>query len=161
MLDPTERQTLIRQLRKFPLLLAAEVKDLTAEQMTTPYLAGEWTVAQNVHHLADSHMHSFIRMKLILSEDRPTFRTYDQDIWATLPDGTGAEVLNTLELLTSLHRRWTDLLEALPEEAWSRVGVHPVDGDITLAGMLQNYVQHGNDHIDQIQRTLAAGGLVN
>lgn len=157
MLNATTRQMLIEQLRTFPLLLRAEVQALDEAQMTTPYLSGEWTVAQNVHHLADSHMNSFIRMKLILTEERPTFRDYNQDAWAILPDGTGATVAITLALLTSLHQRWADLLTALPEAAWQRVGVHPVSGETTLEAMLETYVQHGNAHIEQIQRTLAAG----
>ncbi|NJK78934.1 MAG: DUF664 domain-containing protein [Chloroflexaceae bacterium] len=155
----TTCRDLIEHLRTFPQRLAALVEGLTAEQLTTHYLPHEWTVAQNIHHLIDSHMHSIVRMKLMLTEERPTFRVYDQDRWADLPDGTGAEIANSLALLAHLHQRWADLLTNLPDEAWQRVGVHPESGETTLAAMLRTYVQHGDGHIGQITRTLAAGNI--
>src|SRR6185503_17487636 len=92
MLTMAQRQGLIDAIRHLPTQLADLVARLTPEQLTTPYLPGEWTVAQNVHHLVDSHMNSYIRCKLMATEDHPPLKPYDQDAWAALPDATSAGI---------------------------------------------------------------------
>ncbi len=154
--DLAARAALIDQLEQFPHQLRAVVAPLSEAQRTTPYLSGEWTVAQNVHHLVDSHANSIIRMKLILTEEHPTVRPYDQDRWALLPDSTGVDIENSLHLLAGMHHRWALLLRSLSESDWQRTGMHPDAGVISLTGMLESYVQHGLEHIAQIQRILAA-----
>ena len=150
-----QRQEMIERIRRLPAQLEAVVRSLTREQLATHFLAGEWTVAQNVHHLADSHMNSFIRLKLILSEERPPLKPYDQDIWATTPD-YDTPIEDSLLLLTGLHRRWVALFEGLKESDWQRTGLHPEIGEVTPDDLLRIYAAHGEGHIDQIERTLAA-----
>ena len=157
MLTPTQRQHLIENFRTLPDQVAQITAELTAEQLTTPYLDGEWTVAQNVHHLPDSHMNSYIRCKLIATEDNPPLKPYDQDLWAAFPDAQTADIAGSLALLRNLHARWVVFWETLPEAAWSRSGVHQNDGVVTLEDMLRFYAAHGEAHLDQIRRTLAAG----
>ncbi len=152
----TDRQALIEKIRILPDQIAALVGGLTEEQLTTPYLCGEWTVAQNVHHLVDSHVNSYIRFKLILTEDYPTLGDYDQDAWATLPDASSAQVEYSLIILRGLHERWVKLLQSLDASQWSRAGVHPANGEVTIDSLLVTYAGHGEAHIDQIQRTLGA-----
>ena len=151
-----ERQQDIDKIRRLPGQIEALVSGLSAAQLTTHFLASEWTVAQNVHHLADSHMNSYIRCKLILTEEKPPLKPYDQDAWANLPDAQSADLSATLLLLAQLHARWVTFWETLPETAWSRVGFHPDNGPMTLADIVQGYDAHGEAHIDQITRTLAA-----
>ncbi len=79
---------------------------MTPDELTGHFLPGEWTVAQNVHHLADSHMNSYIRCKLMVTEDNPPLKPYDQDAWAALPDAQQPEIQVSLQLLTALHARW-------------------------------------------------------
>ena len=153
-----ERQARIDRIRRLPGQIETLVSTLTPKQLTTPYLSGEWTVAQNVHHLADSHMNSYIRCKLIASEDHPPLKPYDQDRWAQFPDSCDADLTASLALLRSLHQRWVLFWESLPDEAWARTGVHPESGAVSLDDQLELYADHGEAHIDQIQRTLAAAG---
>lgn len=155
-LDATTRLALIEQLRGYPDKLAALVAGLTPHQLTTHFLPGEWTVAQNVHHLADSHMNSYIRMRLILTEDYPTLRPYDQDVWAAAPEAQDADIAASLTLLQGLHTRWAAAFAALRDDQWTRKGSHPDDGDVSVADILRAYVAHGEGHLEQIQRTLAA-----
>jgi hypothetical protein len=129
---------------------------LSAEQLTTAYLEGEWTAAQNVHHLADSHMNAYIRTRLILLEDQPTLKPYNQEDWAALPDASAADVSASLAILRGLHARWAALFEGLSDADFARAGNHPEVGIITIADLLRTYARHGAAHIDQIQRTLAA-----
>jgi hypothetical protein len=157
MLTPDQRRALIAQIRQFPSQLEQVIRGLTDEQLTTHYLDGEWTVAQNVHHVADSHMNAYIRTHLLLTEENPTIRPYFQERWAELPDSTPPSLDDSLEILRGLHHRWARLFEGLSEEQWARPGLHPDNGPITVESILQSYVEHGAGHIDQIQRTLAAG----
>jgi hypothetical protein len=150
------RAAQIAAIAGLPAKLEALVAGLSAEELTTPYLAGEWTVAQNVHHLVDSHANSYIRCKLILTEERPPLKPYDQDAWAALPDGSAAELGDSLAILRGLHARWARFWEQLPEAAWERSGDHPENGPMSLARILQVYAEHGEGHLDQIRRTLAA-----
>jgi hypothetical protein len=156
MLNHAQRQALIEAIAALPAQVAQLTAQLTAEQLTTPYLDGEWTVAQNVHHLVDSHMNSYIRCKLMATEDNPTLKPYDQDRWATFADARSANIAISLALLTSLHARWVEFWQELPDEAWERAGLHPESGPVTLADQLRTYAAHGAGHIDQITRTLAA-----
>ncbi len=147
---------LIEALRTFPARLSQLVSGLSDEQLTTHYLPNEWTVAQNVHHLADSHINSYIRCKLIATEDHPPLKPYDQDAWAMMVDGQSADLSTSLALLSALHTRWAQFWENLPSADWDRTGYHPENGAMSLRSILPFYVAHGDGHIDQINRTLAA-----
>ncbi len=152
----SERQDLIEQIRNYPTKLEALVGELSDKQLTAVSIPGEWTIAQNVHHVADSHMNSYIRCKLIATEDNPTFKPYEESMWAQFSDAVGADLSDTFAILRGLHARWALFWETLPNEAWSRTGNHPESGPISLNEQLGHYVNHGEAHIDQIQRTLAA-----
>lgn len=152
----TEQQTLIAQIRDFPAQLTALVSNLSAAMLTGPGLPGEWTVAQNVHHIADSHMNSYIRCKLMATEDNPPLKPYDEKAWAQFPDGTTADLTATLALIRGLHARWTIFWESLPDESWKRTGYHPENGMVTLEQQLRLYVAHGEAHLAQIRQALAA-----
>ncbi|MBU6333440.1 MAG: DinB family protein [Chloroflexi bacterium] len=133
--------------------LVAGLDDAT---LTTVLVPGEWTVAQNVHHLADSHAQAFNRARLILTEAHPTITPYDQDAWARLPEAMAADLEPSLLILAGLHQRWAAFWRALPEPAWERSGWHPERGELRLDDLLQYYAAHGVAHLDQIRRTLAA-----
>jgi hypothetical protein len=107
---PTKRPELIAQLAAAPAGFRDAVRGLDNGQLDTPYRPGGWTVRQVVHHVADSHMHSYIRFRLALTEEEPTIKPYDQVKWAELADCRTAPVETSLQLLESLHGRWVMLL---------------------------------------------------
>ena len=153
-----ENQAYIARIHTLPGEVESIVAGLSAEQLTLAYLPGEWTIAQIVHHLVDSHINSYVRCKLMATEDHPTFKPYDEKAWADLPDSAGPDVSYSLALLRSLHTRWAIFWETLPDDAWARTGYHPEGGEIvTLAEQLRLYAKHGETHLDQIRRVLAAG----
>lgn len=156
MLTPEQRRGMIDMIRAFPAQLEARVKDLDERQLKTRFIAGEWSVIQNVHHLADSHMNAFIRTKLMLLEDHPTIKPYRQDDWAETPDSTETPLEASLALLRGLHQRWADLFDSLKEADWACGGVHPEYGEVSVEGQLRTYSPHGVGHIEQINKTLAA-----
>lgn len=155
-MNATERQAMIAQIRQLPAQIEALVEGLSEAELGTHFLAGEWTVAQNVHHLADSHMNSYVRCKLMATEDRPSLKPYDQDKWAALPDASSTDVSTSLALLAGLHARWAIFWENLDDDMWARTGSHLSGNVVTLEYQLRLYVDHGHAHIDQITRTLAA-----
>jgi len=154
----TERTEKITQIKALPELLDGALRGLRAEQLDTPYRPGGWTIRQVVHHLADSHMNAFIRMKLLLTEDHPTIKPYDQDAWATTADVTSVDLGASVEIVRALHRRWGALMDSLPDAAWNRTGHHPERGELTLEGILAIYAEHGRKHVGQITGLRKARG---
>ena len=122
----------IAQVDEAPRRLRAAVARLSAEQLQTPYRDDGWTVAQVVHHLPDSHMNSYVRFRLALTETEPTVKPYDESAWARLPDAAGSDLEPSLVLLDGLHRRWINLLRRLTPDDWRRCLIHPERGRVTL-----------------------------
>ena len=150
------RNGAIQMISRLPQQVEELVSALSPEELTARPLADEWTVAQNVHHLVDSHINSYVRCKLMATEENPTLKPYDEGAWSRLVDGSSAELTDSLTLLKALHARWVHFWESLPEEAWQRTGWHPESGEVTLAKQLDLYAAHGEAHLEQIRRTLAA-----
>lgn len=151
-----EQQTYLTTLREFPTKIRKMVGRLSAETLTTNYIPDEWTVAQVVHHCADSHINSYIRLKLILTEDQPPLKPYREAVWGEFVDGKSADLTHTLALLDGLHHRWVTTFENVTADQWSRTGIHQADGEVSVADLLRLYHNHCNAHIDQIERVLAA-----
>lgn len=152
----TDRAQLILALRTYPQRLELALATIPAAALTAHPLPHEWSVAQNVHHLADSHLNAFIRCKLIATEHEPPLKPYDQDAWAAHPDAASADLSASLAILRGLHVRWADFFGALSDADYARIGHHPEAGIMSLERLLKGYVQHGEDHLDQIARTMAA-----
>ncbi len=153
-----DRAALIQKIRILPEQLTELVVGLSDEQLTTHYVPHEWTIAQNVHHLVDSHMNSYIRFKLMVTEDHPTLKTYQQEVWAELADAAAPNIDVSLTLLRGLHTRWCIFLESLKATDWSRSANHPEAGTVTIEDMLITYADHGEAHLSQIQTVLDAMG---
>ena len=149
---PALRAEWIAQIDETPARLRDVVRRLSAEQLQTPYRDGGWTLAQVVHHLPDSHMNSYCRFRLALTEDDPTIKPYDEARWADLPDAASSDIEGSLLLLEALHRRWISLLRRLTPDQWMRTFQHPERGPMTLDRTLALYAWHGRHHIAQIAR---------
>lgn len=147
---PAERAAHLESIRTLPQRLRAALAGLSEDQLERPYRPGGWTIRQTVHHLADSHMNSYIRFKLAATEERPTVRPYDQDAWAELRDGKSAPIELSLQLLDALHTRWSIFLDSLEEADWARVFVHPAMGDVRLDAAASLYAWHSDHHLAHI-----------
>jgi uncharacterized damage-inducible protein DinB len=157
MFNREERNSKIGEIRAFPPILRAAVDGLNDQQLDTRYRDGGWTARQVVHHVADSHANAYLRFKWLATEDHPTIKIYDQDVWASLPDSL-LSVESSLRLLDGLHERWAGFLESLPAEAWSRTGMHPERGEVSLDNLLEIYSWHGAHHAGQITDLRARQG---
>ena len=152
-----ERIGAIAALADLPTELRNALQGLKFAQINTPYREGGWTVRQLVHHIADSHMNAFIRVRLALTEDWPTIKPYNEAAWATLHDST-APIEWSLELLESLHARWVMLLQSLTEEQWQRGFRHPESGPMTIEYATLVYGWHSRHHVAHINHLRAAQG---
>jgi hypothetical protein len=157
-LDAAERAPLIRQIEEAPAALRAAITGLTAAQLDTPYREGGWTPRQVAHHLADSHVHLFIRFKFALTGDNPAIMAYDQDAWADTADVTGMDPEASLKILDGVHARMTALLRSMKPEDFARTFRHPERGQVTLDYNLQIYAWHGRHHTAQITGLRARRG---
>ena len=154
----SEREDRIKKLEQLPSLAEHAVRGLTDKQLDTPYRAGGWTVRQVIHHLADSHMNAYIRAKLIITEQNPTLKTYEQEEWARTPDASALAVQSSLDILRGVHNRWVHLLRTVGPDAWKRTGMHPESGLMTLDDLLALYARHGDNHVAQITGLRQAKG---
>ena len=162
MLTTVQRQDCIAKIRRFPDDLTQLVDDLSTDQLALPCppehptLDGDWNIAQAIHHLADSHLHAYTRMKLILTEDRPQLKTWDQEAWAALADARRSDISASLLMLRGLHDRWAALLEQLAPGDFARVGLHPEMGELSIDHFVETYARHGHGHLHQIEIALRA-----
>lgn len=141
----------ISEISKFPERLRSEVEKLSEEQLDTVYRPDGWTIRQVVHHCADSHMNSLVRLKLTLTEDRPTIKPYFEDRWAELPDSKSLPVEPALKMLEGIHKRWTFLLAALTDEQWGRSFIHPEhERAVRLDENTALYAWHCKHHLAHI-----------
>jgi uncharacterized damage-inducible protein DinB len=149
-LNDDERQALIHQLAEASAKLRQSVSGLMEEQLDTPYRPEGWTVRQVVHHLPDSHFNAYVRMKLAMTEQQPTIKPYEQQLWAELSDAKTAPIELSLTLLESLHKRWVLFLQSLKSSDFARTLNHPESGVMNLDRILQLYAWHGRHHTAQI-----------
>lgn len=149
-LNGTERTEMISQIAEAPVRLREAVKGLTPEQLDTPYRPDGWTVRQVVHHVPDSHLNSYARFKLALTEDQPTIKTYDQEAWAKLADSKATPVETSLVLLEALHERWVNLFRSMSPADFGRTLNHPEMGPVTLDRLVALYAWHGRHHVAHI-----------
>jgi len=147
--SPRDVAPWIDEIQVLPDQLREAVENLTDEQLNTCYREEGWTLRQVVHHLADSHMNGYMRMKLALTEQNPTIKPYRQEVWAELPDSQ-RDISVSLDLLESLHERWTYLLKSLDQKQLERTYRHPKSGEIVLKSAIGLYAWHGKHHLAHI-----------
>jgi len=148
--DDATRAEAIDQLAALPSRLRAALAGLDAARLDTPYRPGGWTVRQVAHHLADSHLNAYVRLRLALTEDSPAIKPYAEARWAELPDARVGDVGPSLAILDGLHERWATLLGTLRGADWARTFRHPELGVVTLDRNLQVYAWHSRHHVAHV-----------
>src|SRR5437773_1612035 len=156
-LDAKTRAEHIGAIEQAPDILRRLVAGLNDGQLDTPYRPGGWTVRQVIHHVPDSHMNAYVRMKLAVTEDAPAIRGYEEARWAELPEAKTAPVAMSLDLLAALHRRWVTFLRSLSESEFRNVYVHPEWQRVPLDEAVAMYAWHGQHHAAHVRQALARG----
>src|ERR1700724_1138750 len=145
-----KRQQAIESIAATPKNLREAVRGLNDAQLDTPYREGGWTVRQVVHHVPDSHMNAYVRLKLALTEVKPTIKPYQESAWALLADSKSTPIEVSQTLLDSVHVRWDRLWRSLKPEHFARVLVPPEHGERTVHWLLFIYEWHGKHHAAHI-----------
>ena len=153
-----ERSAAIEGIRQFPAKLRSAVVGWSDEQLETPYRPGGWTVRQLVHHVADSHMNAYNRVRLALTEDWPVIFAYQENRWAELEDARFGAVSTSLDLLDALHIRWVRLFSSLREQDWKRGYTHPENGRQSVEQAVILYDWHGRHHTAHVTQLAARRG---
>lgn len=146
---PALRQQAIAEIASTPGKLRAAVKGLNDAQLDTPYREGGWTVRQVVHHVPDSHMNAYIRLRLALTEEKPTIKPYEEARWAELADAK-LPIEVSQRLLDCVHSRWDVVWRAMKPEHFVRPLIHPDHGERNIDWLLFVYEWHGKHHTAHI-----------
>lgn len=144
------RKNSIKEIENLPVKLRKAIKGLDDKQLDTPYRHNGWTIRQVVHHIPDSHLNAYVRMKLALTEKEPAIKTYDENEWAKLQDYYQTPIEISLNLLDALHKRWVILLNSLKENDFHKKFKHPEWGLISVDYAVAQYAWHGNHHTAHI-----------
>jgi uncharacterized damage-inducible protein DinB len=158
MLTPDQRRELVDQIAATPARMREAVSGLNESQLDTPYRDGGWSVRQVVHHVPDSHMNAYTRVKLALTEEQPTIKPYDEAAWAKLNDVRDTPIETSLVLLETLHSRWDTILRKMTDADFERTLMHPDMGVMTLDAVIAMYAWHGRHHVGHITSLRARSG---
>lgn len=142
----------ISEIENFPNLVKAEIQNLDEQDLQLRYRPGGWTISQVVHHCADSHINSYVRFKLALTENIPAIKPYEESLWADLQDKQLSPFVS-LKLLDALHERWVYILKSLSEEDLSKEFIHPEQSEkISLKENILIYSWHCRHHLAHIRQ---------
>jgi hypothetical protein len=152
------REEWVSILKEFPEKLEAIASPLNEKQLETTYREGSWTARQVIHHIFDSHIHCYVRMKAALTEgENPTIKDYDENAYASLNDGQNAPIEMSIWGIKGLHARWVYLLQNLQEEDWKKTYFHPTRGiTYPLDRVIGIYAWHSMHHLAHLEIILKA-----
>ena len=144
------RAAMIAELAAFPAKLVSAISGLGEKQLELKY--SKWTIRQIVHHITDSHVNCFVRLRLTLTEVNPTIKPYDESKWSELIDNKTMELAPSLEILSAIHRRIVAVLQGMTPEQFARTYFHPeYKKTVSIAELMGVYVHHGRHHLAQIE----------
>ena len=149
----------IEVIENFPSKIKEITKTLSVEELNWKYRPKGWSIKQVVHHCADSHINSFIRFKLALTEDTPTIKPYEEAKWAKLSDGNSEHIFPSIQIIEGLHSRWTLLLKSFKEKELKKKFIHPANNKISsLDEAIGMYAWHCEHHLAHIEQAILNKG---
>jgi hypothetical protein len=153
-LDAARRAEHLSVIEKAPARFRALATGLNDSDLEKQYRPGGWTVRQIFHHVPDSHLHAYLRMKLAATEDSPHVKTYEENLWAELPEAKTGPIDMSVALLEALHLRWVAFLRALPPPDFRRSFLHPEWKTVTIEESMVMYSWHCRHHAAHIEIAL-------
>ncbi len=151
---PDELRVAIERISSLPDKLRSAVEGLSDDQLDTPYRDGGWTLRQVIHHIPDSHINAYTRLKLAMTEENPQIRPYDEVKWAECEEAKHGDIQLSLDLLDALHKRWVTFLRSLIAKDLERTYYHPANNKQSkLIEVVSMYAWHGDHHLAHITST--------
>jgi DinB family protein len=154
-MEKAARDRLIQQYKEGYRAVADALAGATGEELAARPAPNKWSARDVVHHLADSEMMAAMRLRLLVAEDQPTIKGYDQDLFAkTLYYDRPVEP--SLQAFKFARESTAQLLDRLTEAQWKRTGTHTESGAYGVEKWLQTYAVHAHNHAEQIRRARAS-----
>lgn len=144
----------MEQIQTLPARIRETVEGLNEDALASTHRDGGWTIPQLIHHIADSHLNYYVRIKLALTEDNPTISPFDQDRWAELVDSKKLPVQHSIQIIDSLQERLVYLIQNLTDEQLERYYLHPEEGKMKVATCIGFYAWHGEHHFAHIKNAI-------
>jgi len=149
----------LKQIETYSTRLRETVESLNEEELNKTYREGSWTVRELVHHIADSQLNMYQRLKIALTDSNPVAPNFDQDRWAVLPD-TKLPVESSLKMLEGINERIVALGKTLTEDQLDRIFTHQENGVITVGTKITKLAWHEEYHLAHIKEALAKSNLL-
>ena len=147
-------QEWLKEIETYTMRLRETVDNLNDEQLSKTYREGAWTVRQLVHHIADSQLNMYQRLKLALTDDHPTVPGFNEEKWAIQPD-TNLPVESSIKMLEGINERIVSLGQSLTEEQLQRVFTHQTNGEIKVSTKIRKLSWHEEHHLAHIKIALS------
>ena len=152
----------IQSIKKFPENLQECIQNFGIDQLNFQYRPDGWALKQVIHHCADSHTNALARIKLALTENNPSIKPYDENLWANLADSVLNNVQPSIQILEGTHFRWAILLGSLNEADFQRTFFHPeTQTRTTIFEATALYAWHCKHHLKHIKNGLISNGKYN
>jgi len=143
-------QSFFKAIEELPASLNKIAAQLTPELLNRSYRPEGWNTQQIIHHLADSHINAFIRLKLTLTQDTPTINPYNQDAWAIMADAK-LPIEPSLNIIENIHKRMVTVIKAMSKEDFKKTYYHPeYKKKIELDEFVALYAWHGKQHLGHL-----------
>lgn len=138
--------TLLRletQLEVMPVLLSGA----TPEAIMARTASGEWSAHENLAHLARHHAVFLERLHRILGESAPQLGRYRAEEDSAWPEWSCLPTAEVLSRLKALRAEIIRLIRGLSQAEASRVGIHPLFGEMSLALWVEFFLLHEAHHL--------------
>ncbi|WP_107841183.1 YfiT family bacillithiol transferase [Metasolibacillus meyeri] len=143
----------LKEIATYTVRLGETVGSLSDEELEKTYREGAWTVRQLVHHIADSQLNMYQRLKLALTDDNPTIPAFNEEEWAIQPD-TKLPVECSIKMLEGINARVVSLGQTLTEEQLNRVFTHQINGEVPVSAKIAKLAWHEEHHLAHIKIAL-------
>ncbi len=152
-MDQREKDRLLWNLRSLPNELEDLLNDLDEETLRWRPVPNKWSIKEIMCHLRDMEREAYLaRYHRILGEDSPSLPNIDQDRLAYERDYINQDARQALDEFKWLRTETVKTLDGVPPDAWSRGGVHEVDGPLSIEQLVHRQIK-GNDmnHLVQMK----------
>lgn len=150
--DKTKVGNEIKIISSFFDLISAETASLNENDLKRTYREDGWNIRQLVHHCADSHMNGLIRLKLALTEDKPTIKPYPEQLFAELADTINEPIESSLLIIKGVHKRLTSVFNSMNEKDFQKSYLHPqYQKEFKMFDFLGLYSWHCLHHLEHIK----------